>query len=92
MAICPRRRANSKPLNFSSARSPRFSNAPSGVDLGKHGLRMPIAADIAARHGRKDEAIALLQKWHGLAANNLKKAKDIGFGEGISGWPTFPRW
>ena len=37
----------------------------------------PIAADIAARHGRRDEAIALLRQWHQTKIKNLKTAKDF---------------
>ena len=68
----------------------KVSNAHCGVDFMNHGICIPIAADIAARHGRKEEAVELLQKWHGLAANNLKKANNSGFPDAHQKMSRFP--
>jgi hypothetical protein len=42
----------------------------------------PIAADIAARHGRRDEAIALLRQWHQTKIKNLKTAEIFWYEQG----------
>ena len=42
----------------------------------------PIAADIAARHGRRDEAIALLRQWHQTKIKNLKTARIFWYEQG----------
>lgn len=52
------------------------SSTPDNLDRVQAG---PIMADIAARHGRKEEAIAILRRWYEFPVKNLREASNCNF-------------